>query len=227
MTLLPGGGEMRLSISREDLCRYIARQMNHFFPDGNDVMPKSIETIVIGALNRLEFSFKHINNKYFEESGFVKFDHLHGDQYSMFLYLLSRESFIQHMNIELSKKIYLLNKSLFGLDVYFEVELPSIFLFVHPVGTVLGRAKYEDYLVVYQRVGVGSNHNIYPRLGKYLTLHPGASILGDSRVGSNCTISAESFLLDNLLPDDSIYFGGPKNHLIKKQASQPNKFWKE
>jgi serine O-acetyltransferase len=218
---------MKFSISHQDLCGYVAKQINHFFPDGNDLMPKNIESLVLSALHKLEFSFRHVNNKYFEDSGFVIFDHLHGDQYSMFLYLLSRESFLKQENVSLSKKLYLLNKLLFGLDVYFEVQLPSIFLFVHPVGTVLGRAKYGDYLVVYQRVGVGSNQDIYPILGDHVTLHPGASILGNSHIGNNCTIAAESFLLDKLLPDDSIYIGSPKNYLIKSRDAQLNKFWKE
>jgi serine O-acetyltransferase len=98
--------------------------------------------------------------------------------------MLSREVFLKSNDFTLAKKIYLLNKALFCLDVFYEVELPPIFLFVHPVGTVLGRAKYSDYLVVYQRVGVGSNHGIYPTLGEYVTLHPGAMVLGNSQVGN-------------------------------------------
>jgi serine O-acetyltransferase len=97
------------------------------------------------------------------------------------------------------------------------VKLPDIFLFVHPLATVLGRADYSDYLIVYQRVGIGSNHDVYPRLGKHLTLHPGSAVLGDCTVGDHCTIAAESFLLDRDLPDGMLYIGGPRDPLIRQR----------
>ncbi len=217
---------MKLTLTRADLCNLIVRQINHFFPDSNVVKERDIFLILDDTLEKLEYCFKHVDNKYFQNEGEINFDHLHGDQYSMFLYILSRASFLILKDVSLAKKTYLLNKSLFGLDVYYEVELPSIFLFVHPVGTVLGRAKYSDYLVVYQRVGIGSNHNVYPKLGKNLTLHPGASILGNSKAGDNCTIGADSMILDTNLPDNSLYVGGPGNHSIRTGYVSATKFWK-
>ena len=78
----------------------------------------------------------------------------------MFLYFLSQE-YKSDENEELASRFYLLNKYLFGIDIYYEVNLPKIFMFIHPVGTVLGRAEYNDYLVVYQRCGVGSSGGEY------------------------------------------------------------------
>ena len=46
----------------------------------------------------------------------------------------------------IADKIYYLNKILHSVDIYHEVELPSTFFLEHPVGTVLGRAKYQDGL---------------------------------------------------------------------------------
>ena len=37
---------------------------------------------------------------------------------------------------------------LHGIDVFFTVDLPDIFLFCHPLCTVLGRAQYSDYFLV-------------------------------------------------------------------------------
>lgn len=219
--------KMRLTISPEELTKFVVKQINHHYPDERPVKSDNIKFILNNVLQKLEFNFKHVKNKYFEDNGLVYFDHLHGDQYSMFLYLLSREAFLIGNNIDLAKKIYLLNKAMFGLDVFYEVELPSIFLFVHPVGTVLGRAKYSDYLVVYQRVGVGSNHGIYPTIGEYATLHPGASVLGNSRVGSNCTIGTESLVLDKDIPSNSLYLGTPKDYLVKGHNDLRYDFWKE
>jgi len=62
------------------------------------------------------------------------------------------------LNKNVCEKIYCLNKCLNAIDIYFEVELPNIFLLVHPLGTVLGKAKYNDFLLVYQQCTVGSNN---------------------------------------------------------------------
>src|SRR5437588_860224 len=71
--------------------------------------------------------------------------------------------------------VYGLNKALHGLDVFYEVELPTIFAFQHPVGTVLGRAHYSNYLLVYQRCTVGSTLS-----GESPTFEPGVVLFGGS-----------------------------------------------
>ena len=45
---------------------------------------------------------------------------------------------------------FLLNKLLFGIDVFYTVDLPKHYIFVHPIGTILGSgAIYSNYFVVY------------------------------------------------------------------------------
>ncbi len=208
-------GRIETSLSDVDLSSYIERQINNFFPDEKIVNKKQIIGLLPSVFKRLEYCFSKINNKYFFDGSNIIFNHLNSDQYSMFLYLISNEAYKNAYN-NLATKIYLLNKVLHSIDVYYEVELPSVFMFVHPLGTVLGRAKYADYLLVYQRCGVGSNKEVYPKLGKYTTLRPGSSILGNAKIGYNCTFAAESLLLDRDLNDNSIYYGNPKNYSIKE-----------
>ena len=77
-------------------------------------------------------------------------------------------------------------------------------------------------IMPWKRVGIGSNHDVYPTLGEHLTLRPGSSVLGTSRVGRHCSIAAESLLLDRDLPDHSLYIGNPRDHLIRTlQGPQP------
>ena len=147
------------------------------------------------------------------------FSHLHGDQYAMWLYLLGNELHLQGAPADLCSKTFLLNKALHGCDIFHEVELPSIFLLVHPLGTVLGRAAYDDYFVSYQRVGVGSNHDIYPRFGKHVTLRPGASVLGDCSVGDHCQIATNALLLDRDLKAGSRYIGEPKSWVVRPEET--------
>ena len=142
----------------------------------------------------------------------------------MFLYFLANTMYKHDYELSICEKIFLLNKSLFSIDIFYEVELPEIFLFVHPLGTVLGRGNYSDYLVVYQKCNVGSNNDIYPTLNKYVTLHPGASVLGDCTIGENSRIASQSLIIDSVLKSNTTYIGTPKKNSLTPNSSK-NKIW--
>ena len=215
---------MILTLQKPQLLNYVLRQVNHYFPDGREMVENDLLPVFDHTIMRVEYCFSKINNKYFFDGQYSVFNHLHGDQYCIFLYYLSNTMFRNGIDTGLCSKIYLLNKALHGLDAYFEVELPDIFLVIHPLATVLGRAKYSNYLLVYQRCGIGSNRNIYPNLGQFLTLHPGSAILGKSDISDGCSIAAESLVLDMDLTHNSMYIGNPKEHYIKNIESK-SEFW--
>lgn len=214
------------SLPPAGLARLAAAQCNAFFPDGDEVSGELLMPAVLGALPRLEHCFAAIDNKYFFDGQSAVFSHLHGDQYAMWLYLLSNELHRQGGPASTCSKLFLLNKSLHGCDIYYEVALPSVFLLVHPLGTVLGRGEYSDYFVSYQRVGVGSNYDVYPRFGRHVTLRPGASVLGGCTIGDMCQIAAGSLVLDRDLPDNSLYIGNPKTAVVKRQET-PYPLWRQ
>lgn len=201
---------MRMEESgQKALALYVTNQLNLFFPDGEPVPNGLLETILPRTLERVGFCFSHIADRYFFDGKKVVFSHLHGDQYGMFLYYLSNTLFRERGEIPVCSKLFALNKLLHGVDAFYEVELPDIFRWVHPLGTVLGRGTYGDYFLVYQRCGIGANHGVYPRLGQYVSMHPGSSILGDCDVGAGCELGAEALLLDRPLPDGTLYVGTP------------------
>ena len=208
---------VRSSLSADALAGLAARQVNGLFPDGADVAAADVAEAAGGALARLEHCFTRIDNKYFFDGQQAVFDHLHGDQYAMWLYLLANELHQRGGPAAVCKKLFLLNKALHGCDLFYEVELPAIFLLVHPLGTVLGRGRYSDYLIAYQRVGIGSNRDVYPTLGRHVTLRPGSAVLGNATVGDNCSIAAESLLLDRDLTPNSVYIGNPRDHIVRPQ----------
>lgn len=213
---------MITSLKPKDFSAYISYQLSNFFYDYTDY--GNLSRLVDNAFERVEFCFSKINNKYFFNGKDIYFNHLNGDQYSMFLYFLSQEAYKSDENEELASRFYLLNKYLFGIDIYYEVNLPKIFMFIHPVGTVLGRAEYNDYLVVYQRCGVGSSGGEYPKLSKYLTLHPGSSVLGASKTSENNFLAADSLLLNKELQANSLYIGNPNSYKIRERK-QKNNVW--
>ena len=206
---------MHLSLTPNNLAAYIQKQLSNIFPDDGDV--SKVSEFLPASLERIEFCFKHISTKYFRLNGESLFNHLHGDQYSMLLYILSNEIYNSLGDTPICDKLFGLNKVMHGIDCFYSVELPPIFLFCHPLGSILGKAQYSDYLFVSQNCTVGSNHYVdYPIVGRNVALYKNASILGNSHVGNNCKIAADSTVMDQDIPAGSIYIGNKSSYVIKK-----------
>ena len=210
---------MQISLPAADLASYVARQVNALFPD-KAVSAADLKGSFEAALERVEYCFSRINLKYFSDGGQAHFNHLHTDQYSMFLYFLSNSVHRMGGDPSLASKIYALNKALHGVDAFYEVELPEIFAFQHPVGTVLGRGSYSDYLFVYQRCSIGSNFDgKYPTIGEGVVMFGGSGIIGDCLVGDNCWLSAGTLIMDDNVLSNSVVFGGSPN-LVRKPTKR-------
>ena len=211
---------MKMSITPSALSDYVCGQLNAHFPDKKKVKQEAIRKSLGRVMERAEHCFSKIKNKYFCAAGGPVFNHLNADHYAMFLYWTANTLYQKNADPSLCSKLFLLNRSLHGVDAFYEVKLPDIFLFVHPMATMIGRAEYSDYFVVYQQCTIGSSKGVYPRLGKFTSLHPGSAVIGNCSVGDNCKISAGSILLDQNLEDDSVYVGTTLRHLIKKSAKR-------
>ena len=212
---------MKISIKKNELLSYTIDQLNNIFPI-NKINKKNILSSFNIALERTEKCFDHIDLKlkYYIRKDKVFFNHLNSDQYCTYLYFLSNTLYNDGANKNIYEKIYYLNKMLNGLDVLYDVKMPDIFLAVHPVGTVLGRANYSNYFVAYQNCTVGTNKNKSPSIGEYVTMRPGSSIIGKSNISNGCDISINSTIVDKNLTKNSIYFGNPNNFHIKKNLKK-------
>jgi serine O-acetyltransferase len=214
---------LRLSLPAEALTDYVQAQVRNFFPDGHGV--SVIAGYVPAALERLRHAIDCVRARYFRDNGVSTFSHLNNDQYAMFLYLLAHEIARHEGGGGVCDKLFGLNKALHGLDCYYGIDLPEVFLFCHPVGTVLGRAKYSDFFLVYQNCTVGSNHDTdHPVIGRCVALYKGSSVLGASRIGNNCKIAADATVMDQDVPDGSIYFGRMGSSQIKP-CRRPDNAW--
>tara|TARA_R110000787_G_scaffold62808_3_gene141805 strand:- start:1605 stop:2069 length:465 start_codon:yes stop_codon:yes gene_type:complete len=96
----------------------------------------------------------------------------------------------------------------FGIDLFYEVEFPAHVKFVHPLGTVLGRATYGDYLVCYHNVTVGSgiDEDEYPVIGEGACLFSGARVIGPVTIGNNVWVSPNTVVTRCDVPDNSVVF---------------------
>ena len=182
--------------------------------------PDSVIRELIGqALIKTEKSFVASSNKYFILNGFSVYNSV---QYSIFLYFLSNivGKFSGEGINKLADPIYYLNKIMNGVDWYWQIELPEHFIAEHPIGTVLGRAKYGDYLFVYQGVTIGGNRKNgvlqYPELKGYTICYANSTILGEARIGNYVIVSSNAFIKDEEIPDYSIVFGSSPSLIIKK-----------
>lgn len=115
----------------------------------------------------------------------------------------------------LADKIYYLNKIMHSVDIYHEVILPESFFLEHPVGTVLGRASYQDGFMAYQNCTVGGNKGRYPTLGKDFHMMSGSKVLGDSHIGNGVTLAANTYVKDTDIPSGATVFGSSPNLMFK------------
>ncbi len=202
----------------------VKKQLSNFFPlssEEESILDFSCPEI----LKKAEICFAGVDNKYFHRDGAIYFSPFHSGQWLIFLYYLanyiSAKLFLIQINKwggvnkDLADKIYYLNKIFHSVDVYHEVELPSSFFLEHPVGTVLGRAKYQDGFMAYQNCTVGGNKGHYPTLGKNFKMMSGSKILGNSIVGDNVTLAANTYVKDTNIPEGATVFGSSPNLILK------------
>ena len=221
---------MLLSMDRSRLGGYIQRQLDAMFPDGLPVT--DLERGVDEALERLEACFIHVADPNFWRGEQPFFNHLHSDHYAMFLYHLSNVLYKKNVDRQVCEKLFCLNKALYGIDVFYEVDLPKVFVFSHATASILGRAVYSDFLLIYQHCTVGAaraveggGRGIYPVLGRHVSLYAGATVLGACNIGDMCKIAAHSLIMNRQLKAGTIYRGTPTKHEAVS-LSFPDNIWK-
>jgi serine O-acetyltransferase len=198
------------SFTKIEYANYVDTQLNHFYPDGHNNkidLSKNIDE----ALDRTAFSIKHINLK-----GYTDFNILHSDLYAQFIYFLSNTVWNKSQNENLSTKLFYLNKTLHGLNCTYDTLLPDIFILIHAIGTVLGKAKYSNYFVACQNVTVGSDKGYSPIMSEGVYMGPGSSLIGNSIVGKYAHFAINAVLMDQEVKGESVLVGSSPNILEKK-----------
>ncbi len=207
---------MRTSLTPAELTRYLGRQIDAFYPDG---VAYDLGPPVHRALERIEHSFaRNIVRGYTDATG-ATFSHLHGDQYAAFLYYVSHSAWADSGDAALASKLFLLNKALNGIVCMYDTVLPDVFILVHTVGIVLGKARYGNYLVVHQNATVGADaRGDVPELGERTTLYGGSLVVGSSIIGPRSTISANAVLRNETIPPDSVVAGASPGLIVRPAA---------
>lgn len=207
---------MITSIPELEIQSLLIHQLQNFFPISKDEM-QSIQKIWGGVISSIEYCFDKNPNKYYHKDGEPYFNPFHGGQYTIFLYFLSRAAFL-NINTHLADKIYYLNKIMNNCDLFYEVELPPYFKLDHPLGTVMGRAKYSEGLSFTQYSTVGNNKGVFPIIGKNCRMCMNSAIIGNCHIGDNVTLGAGALVKDTDIPSNSLVFGQYPNLVIKSKS---------
>lgn len=188
-------------------------QIGNFFPSGK--MEKINEKIAEIAFQRTQACISSI--KIWNVAGF---NPLISWQYATYLYFLSREIAMQSKDIEQATKLFLLNKTLNAVELYFQVELPEYFFLSHTTGLVFGRGVYGSGCVFHQGCTVGRNGDDRPTLEEGVILYPNSSIIGKCLVRSNTVIAPGVQLVNQDTPGNCYVFTGEKGRPIFKELRE-------
>ena len=215
--------EVIYTIPKDELGGAVLRQLKAFFPDPSEVDKQLVNDVLGVVIQKCIDNFAHSENKYFsvvkEGKKIVRFDAFHSIQWMIFLYYLSHELYVK--GLKLCDQVYYLNKIMHSVDLFYAIELPEIWSAEHPLGTVMGRAKYSDGFFFYQGCTVGGTRDrkgnlYYPELEENVKMYANSSILGRCHIGRNAQIGAVALVKNQDVPADSIVFGQSPNLIIKK-----------
>lgn len=180
----------------------------------------------VSAYDRAQMCLNHFLPKYYDG----KIDPYNSVMYCIFLYWLGHFLYLgggqtkteSSVALKMANKVYYLNKMLNGNDIFYAIELPKFWCCEHPVGAVLGRADFGNSFYFYQGCTVGGSlHNdkiCYPQIGNNVTMFSDSKILGASVIGNNCVLSANTYLINERIPDNSLVFGQSPNIVIKNNV---------
>lgn len=217
--------QLQSNVSKSDLLKLIIKQVEIFF------ILSAFEKVLIeenidSVLTSLEKNILGVKNKYYSVDNKPFFNPYHSVQYLTFLYYLSYRISAQEEthNEGLADKLYYLNKVLNSIDIYHKVQLPEVFFFEHPLGSVLGRASYGKNFFMMQGCTVGGTNAGYPILGENFSMYSNAKIIGNCKVGENVILAANCYVKDKNIEPNTIVFGQYPNLIFKENNSLNTNF---
>jgi len=216
---------MIFSIEKILVLEQLKRQLESLFII-TDIQLLILEKYFDKVLARCEYCFKNTPNKYYTRNGEAFFNPYISTQYTIFLYYFANTIYkSEPEQSELCDKLYYLNKSLNALDLFYAVDLPDFFMCEHPVGSVMGRAIYENGFLFYQNCTVGGfhlrgGHIVYPQIGKNVRMLANSMIIGNCEIGDNVNIGAGAVVKNQNVPSNSNVFGESPNLIIKIKSDK-------
>jgi serine O-acetyltransferase len=196
--------------TKESLAAYVAAQCANLIPDGGtQAFKAAVEAHLDEALQRLHRCINACAPWRPDQ-----FNYLQSSQYCIFLYYLANTIWRRSGETAAATRLFLMNKALNGIDLFYEIAMPEVFYIGHSSGVVLAKATYGNYLVLYQNVNVGRHIADIPVIGDRVILYPNSSVVGASVVGDGAVLSQGVRAIGRRVPANSIAFSGDKGDLV-------------
>lgn len=208
-----------MGIQCNNIEKTLLHQLYNYWPDLDEEI---ILSAVPVALDTILKNYEGLPNIRFFDGKDVHLSPLMSVQWMNFLYRLSHALYKIEGGKYCADQVYYLNKIMHSVDWFYAIELPIHFLCEHPLGSVLGRAKYGDYFFVYQGTTVGGNRKngvlSYPSIGTNVILFANATVIGESVIGDNVVVSAGAQIINDIVPNNCIVFGKSPNLVVKPKS---------
>lgn len=206
--------------AHQQLSDYTCHQVSTFFPGlAPDDLKRVVDSHLPAAMVRVQHCVDQVS---MWRQG--EFNHLNSSQYCQYLYFLANTIWREDRS-ELANgvvtRLFLLNKALNAIDLFYEIELPEVFFIGHSVGIVLAKATYGNFLVLYQNSTVGKNHGIAPVIGEGVILYPNSAIIGRCHIGNHSAISQGTGVVNRDTPGNCIAFPGTGGNLSFTPQKRP------
>ena len=95
---------MKSSLSAKNTFLYIKKLLESYLPDSIQNNNEQLEIMVNDGLDRLEFSFSKVKDKYFNENGIPVFNHLNSDHMVVLIYYIGNSGFRSNCDKNLLEK---------------------------------------------------------------------------------------------------------------------------
>lgn len=205
---------MKCNYTSDFIINLLYKQLSFFLISDEEM--ELIKGYYTEAFERSEYCFSASTNKYYHRCGETYFNPFHSGQWCIFLYFLSNTLYRKNASYSIScDKIYYLNRMLNGVDMFYEVNLPDIFMLDHPLGSVIGRGTIGNYFSFSQGCTIGNNKGIFPVLGENVKMLSNAKIIGNTHIGDNVIVAANTYVKDQNIESNVIVFGISPNLILK------------
>jgi len=196
--------------TRESLLSYIVAQCAATVPDGREASFRAAADAHLDeALERLHGCINACAPWRPDE-----FNVLQSSQHTIFLYFLANTIWTRSGDTAAATRLFLMNKALNGIDLFYEIAMPPVFYIGHSVGIVLAKATYGNFLVLYQNSTVGRHKDQIPVIGERVVLYPNTAVIGRSVVEDDAVVSQGVSVVNKHVPKGSMAFAGAPGELV-------------
>lgn len=170
----------------------------------------------------------HINNHYYNDgiTGLINLNFL--DHYVILAYRFSNALWKEGL-ISYAEAVYYSLRVRGNIDLYYTTEIDSFFLPTHSLGTIVdSHVKYGKLFRLYNGCHIGP-YNIlglppkewkHPIIGDNVTMLGGSKIFGNTIIGNNVTLSVNTIVINEEVPDNCIVSGISPNLIFQRQKVQ-------